>query len=178
MDDLDRFLALETRRLSLISTRVEPFDAGTAYFDDAYPERFVSNLLVVDDAGGISGDELIGMADDILGRSGSLHRFVKVLDDGARHLAPTFRDAGYEPGRIVGMVLRRPPDRPAGLEVEECSFDAVLPLTEEIYRRELPSHPRPRPGSSNNTRRGIASSAHDASSLGSTEARPGSASCT
>ena len=39
---------------------MEPFDAGTAYFDDAYPERFVSNLLVVDDAGGTSGAELIG----------------------------------------------------------------------------------------------------------------------
>lgn len=141
MDDLDRLLALEARRLSLISTRVEPFDAGIAYFDDAYPERYVSNLLVVDDAGGFSGEELIGMADDILGGAGSLHRFVKVQDDRARRLAPAFRDAEYEPGRIVGMVLRRPPDRPASLKVEECSFDAVLPLTEEIYRRELPSAP-------------------------------------
>src|SRR5512145_2550441 len=124
MDDLDRFIALETRRLSLISTRVEPFDAGTAYFDDAYPERYVSYLLVVDDAGGFSGEELIGMADDILGGAGSLHRFVKVQDDRARRLSPAFRDAGYEPGRIVGMVLRRPPVRPGSLEVEEGSFVA------------------------------------------------------
>jgi GNAT superfamily N-acetyltransferase len=141
MDDLDRWLALETCRLSLISSREQPFDAGTAYFDDAYPERYVSNLLVVDDAGGISGEELIEMADDILGGAGSLHRFVKVHDDQAQHLVPRFLDAGYEPGRIVGMVLRRPPDRPASLEVEECSFGAVLPLTEEIYRRELSSAP-------------------------------------
>ena len=39
------------------------------------------------------------------------------------------------------MALRRPPDRPAALSTEECSFDEVRPLMEEIYRRELPRSP-------------------------------------
>ena len=34
------------------------------------------------------------------------------------------------------MVLRRPPDRPADLAAEECSFAESRPLTEEIYRRD------------------------------------------
>ena len=39
------------------------------------------------------------------------------------------------------MALRRPPDRLAALATEECSFDEVRPLLEEIYRRELPRAP-------------------------------------
>ena len=141
MDDLDRFYALETRRRSLISTRSEPFDAGIAYFDDDYPERYISNLLVVPEARSFGSDQLVASADAILGGRGLPHRLVTVPDDRGGRLAPGFRDAGYEAGRVSGMVLRRPPDRPIGLAVEECSFDEARQLTEEIYRRELPSAP-------------------------------------
>ena len=34
MNDLDRFLAFERRILARMSTRMEPFNHGTAYFDD------------------------------------------------------------------------------------------------------------------------------------------------
>jgi ribosomal protein S18 acetylase RimI-like enzyme len=139
MNDLDRFYALETRRRSLISTRSEPFDAGIAYFDDDYPERYISNLLVVTEARSFRSDQLIASADAILGGAGLPHRLVTVLDDLGGRLAPGFRTVGYQAGRVSGMVLRRPPDRAIGLAVEECSFDEARQLTEEIYRRELPT---------------------------------------
>lgn len=140
MDDFDRLRAIERRRLSLLSTRAVPFDAGVAYFDDDYPERYTANRIVVSDPA-IGADELVASADDVLGGKGLAHRHVSVMDEGGDRLAPGFRDAGYEAERVVGMVLRRPPDRPAPLPTEERSFDEVRPLTEEIYRRDLPTAP-------------------------------------
>jgi GNAT superfamily N-acetyltransferase len=142
MGDVDRCFAFETHRLALLSTREEPFEGGVAYFDDDYPERYISNFLLVNrvDAA-LTGERLASLADDILGGAGLSHRHVTVLDEGGERLAPAFRDAGYEVGGIAAMVLRRPPDRPATLAAEERSFDEVLPLTQEIYRRELPEAP-------------------------------------
>lgn len=176
MDDPDRFYALETRRRSLISTRSEPFEAGIAYFDDDYPERYISNRLVVPEARSFRSDQLIASADAIPGGVGLPHRLVTVLDDRGGRLAPGFRAAGFEGGRVSGMVLRRPPDRPIGLAVEECSFDEARQLTEEIYRRNCPRRPRPLIASSSSTRDGIASSPPVGSSRGSTGCRPGNAS--
>ena len=48
MDDLERFFAFERRILAGMSTRVEPFEHGVAYFDDDVPERYISNFLMVD----------------------------------------------------------------------------------------------------------------------------------
>ena len=139
MDDIDRFFAFERRRHSLLSTRAVPFEGGVAYFDDDYPERYVSNLLLVDgDEGTLAGARLASLADDILGGERFSHRHVTVLGERGERLASAFRDRGWDVVRIVVMALRRPPDRPAALATEECSFDEVRPLLDEIYRRELP----------------------------------------
>ena len=142
MGDIDRFFAFERRRHSLLSTRAEPFEGGVAYFDDDYPERYVSNFLLVDGGEGtLAGDRLASLADDILGGAGLSHRHVTVLGERGERQASAFRDRGWDVARIVVMALRRPPDRPAALATEECSFDEVRPLLEEIYRRELPRAP-------------------------------------
>ena len=112
MDDLDRFYALETRRRSLISTRSEPFEAGIAYFDDDYPERFVSNLLVVPEAQSFRSDQLIASADAILGGAGLPHRLVTVLDDRMPRVSPrrssrlTWSTARTMPPGILKVVVR------------------------------------------------------------------------
>ena len=142
MRDIDRFFAFQTRRHSLLSTRAEPFEGGVAYFDDDYPERYVSNFLLVDrDGAELTGDRLASLAEDILGGEGLSHRHVTVLGERGDRLAPAFREHGYEVARIVVMALRRPPDRPAAMPTEERSFGEVLPLMEEIYRREQPLSP-------------------------------------
>jgi len=138
VDDLDRFLAFERRILAGMSTRAEPFDHGIAYFDDDVRDRYISNFLLIDPhQPQLSAETLLADAERILGGGGYRHRLLVVVDeaDGDR-LAPEFRAHGYVTEPSVQMVLRRPPDRPADLVAEECSFAESRPLTEEIYRRE------------------------------------------
>jgi len=138
VDDLDRFLAFERRILAGMSTRAEPFDHGIAYFDDDVRDRYISNfLLIAPHQPQLSAETLLADAERILGGGGYRHRLLVVVDeaDGDR-LAPEFRAHGYVTEPSVQMVLRRPPDRPADLVAEECSFAESRPLTEEIYRRE------------------------------------------
>ena len=143
MRDIDRFFAFERRRHSLLSTRAEPFEGGVAYFDDDYPERYVSNFLLVDgDEGTLMGDRLASLADDILGGEGLSHRHVTVLGERGERLASAFRDRGWD----VALYVRRDgasptPRSSTAVATEECSFDEARPLLEEIYRRELPRAP-------------------------------------
>ena len=121
-----------------MSTRTEPFDHGTAYFDDNVRERYISNFLLIDrHQPQLSEETVIEDADRILGGGGYRHRLLVVVDeaDGDR-LAPGFRAHGYVAEPSIQMVLQRPPDRPADRAAEECSFAESRPLTEEIYRRE------------------------------------------
>ncbi|MEP6758598.1 MAG: GNAT family N-acetyltransferase [Actinomycetota bacterium] len=138
MDDLARFLAFERRILAGMSTRVEPFAYGSAYFDEGFPERWFSNFLLADaNLEDASAQGLTEAADRILGGAGLRHRLIVVTDDAAgSRLAPGLRAAGYTAEPSLQMVLRRAPDRPAGLPVVECSFAESRPMTEEIYRRE------------------------------------------
>ena len=138
MNDLDRFRAFERRILAGMSTRAEPFELGVAYYDDDARERYISNFLLVDaDSPDLTAEALIETADRILGAEGFRHRMVVVNDErtGDR-VAAGFRANGYDAEPSVQMVLRREPDRPATLAVEERSFAETRALTEEIYRRE------------------------------------------
>jgi len=138
---LAAFRAFDTTRMSVLSTRTVAFDGGTAYFDDAYPERYISNVLIVETAD-MSAQRLVRAADEILGSAGLAHRRIRIRDEAAAvRLAPSLRAAGYTDERVAVMVLRRPPDRPAAHPVEELRFDDVRELTEEIYRREPPVTP-------------------------------------
>lgn len=138
MDDLDRFVALERRLLDRLSTRIERFEHGVAYFDEDYRERFISNFLFVDPrAQDIAAQALVDVADLILGGGGCPHRLVVVPNDrDGERVAPGLIEHGYIAERSLQMVHRRVPDRPAELTAEECSFRESRPLTEEIYRRE------------------------------------------
>jgi GNAT superfamily N-acetyltransferase len=138
VDDLARFLAFERRIFTGMSTRVQPFAFGTAYFDEDVPERYISNFLLVDAlAPDVTAETLVDSADRILGGAGYRHRRVVITDDatGVR-MQPSLLAAGYLAEPSVQMVLRRAPDRPPVIAVEECSFAASRALTEEIYRRE------------------------------------------
>lgn len=134
MDDLARFLAFERDLLIRISTRTEPFAWGTAYFDEDHRERYIANFLLVE-RDPPEPAALLNEADRVLGAAGYPHRMVVVQADDERY-APPFVAAGYRADRTLMMMLRRGPDRPADLEVEECSFAACRALTEEVYRRE------------------------------------------
>lgn len=137
MDELARFFAFETRLFERLSTRIELFPYGMAFFDEVYRDRYSSNFLLADrSSASVSAQELIDAADSILGGAGYTHREVAVRDDIlGEGLAPSFSAAGYEVEKDVIMVHRRRPDRGPDLAVEETPFDALEPLIHEIYRR-------------------------------------------
>jgi GNAT superfamily N-acetyltransferase len=141
MDEIAAFRAFDLARMSMLSTRTVAFDGGTAFFDDDYPERYISNVLVVE-AVNVPARRLLETAGDLLGGAGLSHRRIRMRDDdAAARSAPSFRAAGYADERTRVMVHRRPPDRPAVVPAEEVRFDDVRELTEEIYRRELSTAP-------------------------------------
>ena len=138
MEDLARFFALERRLLERLSTRTEQFDHGTAFFDEEYRSRYISNFLLADEPlEGVPAEVLLDEADRILGGAGYAHRGVVVRDDReGERLAPAFIERGYTVERNVYMVHARGPDRVPDREAEELPFAGVRPLILEIYRRE------------------------------------------
>jgi GNAT superfamily N-acetyltransferase len=140
VDPLAAFREFDTTRMSLLSTRAIPFDGGIAYLDEDYPERYISNVLIVD--ADVPAERLLRTTEEMQGGARLAHRRIRVRDDalGIR-LAPSLRAEGYTDERVVVMLLRRQSDRGAALPVEERRFDDVRDLTAEVYRRELPTDP-------------------------------------
>ena len=136
-DTLARTLAFERELVASVSTRMVPFAWGTAYLNDGYRERWDSNFLWVDEAGGIDAAALAAEADRVLGDAGLTHREIRIDDDGyGRSVAADLARAGYGGDRLVVMVLRRPPDRPAAIDAEEIDLPALRPALETVLQRE------------------------------------------
>src|SRR5262245_59847466 len=138
MDDLSRAFAMERRFDERLSTRIEPFTYGTVFLDEAHPDRFVSNFLKVEgDLDAVDPEELIDLADEILGGADYAHRSVLVRSEehGARW-RPVFEAAGYRPDQTVLMCLRREPDRSGPVKVLEVTFAEARPLIHETYVRD------------------------------------------
>jgi GNAT superfamily N-acetyltransferase len=138
VDDLARFFGLERRLLERLSTRIEPLDLGTAFFDEENRERYNSNFLLTQGPlDGVPVEALLEAVDRTLGEAGYQHRGVLIRDDatGERY-APAFTSHGYKIERNAIMVHRREPDRASDLPVEEVSFAEVRDLIYEVYRRE------------------------------------------
>jgi ribosomal protein S18 acetylase RimI-like enzyme len=138
VDTLETFTDFEGRLLRRVSTRVVPFAWGNAYLDDDLPSRYYSNFLRVEaDLSGVSADDLMSAADDILGDGRYEHRLVIVRDEAAAsRLTPGFTDAGYARAPEAVQLLRREPDRPATVEVEVVSFAEARDLIERTYRED------------------------------------------
>jgi ribosomal protein S18 acetylase RimI-like enzyme len=137
-EELGRFFALQRRLLERLSTRVEPFEHGTAFFDEEYRDRHNSNFLLAEGRlEGVAAEPLLAAADRLLGNAGYPHREVVVNDERAgERLTPAFAGHGYLVERNILMAHRRPPDRVSDLAAEELPFADVRPLLLEIYRRE------------------------------------------
>jgi GNAT superfamily N-acetyltransferase len=124
VDPLEAFTAFEGRLLRQVSTRVEPFEWGTAFLDDNLPQRYYSNFLRTEtDLIDVSAEDLIAAADQILGDDRYEHRLVIVRDEAAaERLAPGFAAAGFTCEPEVVQLLRREPDRPGTIDVDIVSF--------------------------------------------------------
>ncbi len=114
---------------------MEPFEWGTAYLDDDLPQRYYSNFLRTEtDLAGVSADDLIAAADEILGDDRYEHRLVIVRDEAAaERLTPGFAAAGFTRAPEVVQLLRREPDRPAALDVDVVPFAEARELILQTY---------------------------------------------
>lgn len=138
MEDLARAFAMERRFDERLSTRMEPFAFGTAFFDEGHRDRYVSNFLNVEgDLDSVEPEALMRSADEILGDVGYAHRMVLVRSEehGARWSA-AFEAAGYRVDPIVLMCLRGDPDRGPVVDVQERTFAEARSLIHETYRRD------------------------------------------
>jgi N-acetylglutamate synthase-like GNAT family acetyltransferase len=135
MEPLEAFTAFEGSLLRQVSTRVVPFEWGTAYLDDDLPQRYYSNFLRTEtDLTGVSADDLIAAADEILGDDRYEHRLVIVRDEAAaERLAPGFAAAGFARAPEVVQLLRREPDRPQALDVDVVPFAEARALILQTY---------------------------------------------
>lgn len=135
-EDLRTTIAFEREILSRVSTRLIPFEFGTAYLNDGYPMRWDSNFLWVErpTSAAALGDE----ADRVLGGAGLLHREIRVdEDDIGSRIAPGLADRGYGADRLVVMALRREPDtRSEPNLAEEADLSTVRPMLETVIGRE------------------------------------------
>jgi len=116
------------------TTRAEPFEHGTAYFTPEHPTKWDLNLLVVDDASGLSAEELLAEAERLQAPAGLRHRKIE-FHSGGEALVEGFKAAGWSAERIVVMLLRPDADQrgEAHALVREVEFPAVRSLMEQWY---------------------------------------------
>src|SRR6185295_5446803 len=95
-------------------------------------------LLLVEDATGISAEELLAEAERLQAPAGLRHRKIQVLG-GGDGLADGLTAAGWTAETIVVMALHRPDARgdTPHAEVRETGFGAVRPLMEAWYRESM-----------------------------------------
>ena len=135
VDPVEAFTAFEGRLLRRLSTRVVPFAWGNAYLDDDLPQRYYSNFLRTEtDLTGVSAEDLIAVADEILGDDRYEHRLVIVRDEAAaERLGPGFAAGGFARAPEVVQILRRQPDRPPSVDVDVVPFAEARDLILQTY---------------------------------------------
>jgi GNAT superfamily N-acetyltransferase len=111
---------------------------GTAYFTPEHPTKWDLNLLVVEDASGMTADALIAEAGRLQAPAGLRHRKVEV-QQGGDALADGFTAAGWTAEALVVMV-RHGRDQRGDVprtEVREVDFEVVRGLLEQWYGESM-----------------------------------------
>ena len=132
--DLARLRAHRRALFERTAGRAEPFAHGTAYFTPEHPTKWDLNLLVVDDAAGLTAEGLLAEAERLQAPAGLRHRKVEV-HVGGDALVEGFQAAGWSAERVVVMLLRPGADQrgEATAPVREVEFPAVRSLMEQWY---------------------------------------------
>ncbi|MGH2980413.1 MAG: GNAT family N-acetyltransferase, partial [Solirubrobacterales bacterium] len=112
-----------------IAERVEDVGEGfTAVLDTRIPQVWDANYLVVESPA-VTAQAVAAKADEVMGDLGMEHRGMGARDPalGAR-LTEGLVKLGWEAEVDVYQVLRRDPDRPADVEVEQVSVEDAYPV--------------------------------------------------
>jgi hypothetical protein len=110
-----------------LAERVEDVGDGiTAVLDTRLPLVWDLNYLVAESED-VSAEQLAAKADEVLAAENMEHRAALTRDPRhAPELAWDFEKLGWKTEWSVYMVLRREPDRPATVEVEQREFDEIV----------------------------------------------------
>jgi ribosomal protein S18 acetylase RimI-like enzyme len=122
---IDRALAGEHGLIRELSDRIEALPWGFAFFDDAVRGVYHANAVQVTAAEGVSGPEVIDVAERLL--AGLAYRRVVVEHEAVLdQVAPAFLQAGWRRRTEIFMEHRREPDRIAVPEsVVEIGFEEL-----------------------------------------------------
>jgi ribosomal protein S18 acetylase RimI-like enzyme len=107
----ERIRRFEREMQRLVSSRIETFRWGTAYFESAHPLVWDLNFLDLEATEvTFTADDVIAEANAVQGAAGLGHRRIMVDDATvANTLEPRFRELGWMVNRFVFMELRREP---------------------------------------------------------------------
>jgi ribosomal protein S18 acetylase RimI-like enzyme len=120
-----------------IAERVEDVGEGiTAYIDTRIPLVWDSNFLVAE-SGSVGAHKVAAKADQVFGELGMSHRAAVARQTGdTDRLAGGLQKLGWDREDEVFHVLRREPDRPASVEVEQVSLDEAWPVNRTAIMTE------------------------------------------
>ncbi|PWW65259.1 GNAT family N-acetyltransferase [Actinokineospora spheciospongiae] len=123
------------------ATEVVDFPWGYALLQADYPASWTHNRVVV--TGSVAAEEVIGVADEVLGGAGLRHRQVQFDDAGAGAAAAgAFGRAGYRNHeRIVTMVHDGPLPEGDRALVEAVDFEDLRPWLIRDWRADFPDDP-------------------------------------
>jgi ribosomal protein S18 acetylase RimI-like enzyme len=134
VNDVERAFAF-MRRGDIRGSREEPWRFGTAVFTPELPLRRDSNYLLLERPG--AAEAIAGQAE--LVQRGLGYRMIYVPDEQlGERLAAGFESLGWEAGRSVVMVHRRPPARPIDTSSVEEVEEAALRGPRELDSRQYP----------------------------------------
>lgn len=139
----DRELAARGARFTIdltaaASERAEAHDWGTAILNPSIPQAWDANHLHLTDPA-MEAEDIVALADEIIGGTGMEHRSVLHFDDEAgQRLAPEMERLGWVAERNVGMVLEGDP-RP-GKRAIEVQRERLADI-EDLRRGEDPPDP-------------------------------------
>jgi ribosomal protein S18 acetylase RimI-like enzyme len=113
---------------------------GRAYLCPSLPLVWDASWLAIEEAG-MELDEVIGLADRVLGGAGFAHRTVAIIDEaeGRRLLGEAKPPPGWKVERARYMLWTGDTDRRPAAEVRETTLAEVLPLRRELIRSWLPA---------------------------------------
>jgi GNAT superfamily N-acetyltransferase len=134
---LARCLEWQIEREERIAERVDRHEFGRAFLSPTIPLVWDANWVLIERAG-MAADEIIEVADEVIGSAGMHHRTVVLLDPAeGNRLAPGFEARGWETDLGVCMVLRSEPDRDSPIEVAERRQMEIEPLRRRLIREDL-----------------------------------------
>jgi ribosomal protein S18 acetylase RimI-like enzyme len=138
---LDRCLDFAFAHAERAAQRVVEGDGVRAFLDLRIPLVWNANWMVVE-RDGMSVEEVVEQADQLIGESGMEHRVVLVRrPEWGPALAAGLERRGWDPDRGEYMVLREPWQQPAtAIEIEEATLDEVAGFLEDFNSTELLRH--------------------------------------